>query len=424
MESYVTLLVGPVGSLKRRASQAAGLVAVTFAAAVLIGWWAGLPLLWSWASGLPATRPLAALCLAALGIALVHPGKDSRLALAVGLAVAALAALCLALVPFNVDLGIINRWLVPSTAVPGLGMATFRAASAGTIGLGLAGGSLALSRFERHRLAATVLGSASGAVAVFALLGYLTGVDTVYGSVSVSSPPLPTAAALLCVAGGIILRIGAMPVLRKSRPLWHLLVMLGFVIVAPLLLFGAYEGFRITEAQLRDARENLTIEARTLSANVDNEIMGEIERLQALAASPSLRQGDFADFRHQAEASLALRRRGNIVLIDRNMQLLVHTAVPFGKSLPRTPIPKFVERVLATGQPQVSDLFISPVTKHLLAGVIVPVEIEGERRYALAKAPEQRIFARLAAAKELPAGWRAVISDATHSIIAYFRESV
>ena len=106
------------------------------------------------------------------------------------------------------------------------------------------------------------------------------------------------------------------------------------------------------------------------------------------------------------------------------MQLLVHTAVPFGKPLPGSAVPKFVERVLATGQPHVSDLFISPVTKHLLAGVIVPVEIEGERRYALAKAPEQRIFARLAAAKELPAGWRAVISDATHSIIAYFRESV
>jgi PAS domain S-box-containing protein len=199
----------------------------------------------------------------------------------------------------------------------------------------------------------------------------------------------------------------------------HLLIMLGFVIVAPLLLFGAYEGFRIADAQLRDARENLTIEARTLSANVDNEIMGEIERLQALAVSPSLRQGDFADFQHQAEASLALRRRGNIVLIDRNMQLLVHTAVPFGGPLPGSPVPKFVERVLATGQPQVSDLFISPVTKHLLVTVIVPVEIEGERRYALAKAPEQRIFARLIAAKELPAGWQAVVSDATRRIIAY-----
>jgi hypothetical protein len=62
---------------------------------------------------------------------------------------------------------------------------------------------------------------------------------------------------------------------------------------------------------------------------------------------------------------------------------------------------------------------VSPVTKRLLVTIIVPVEIEGERRYALARAPEQRTFARLVAAKELPTGWQAVISDATHRIIAH-----
>jgi hypothetical protein len=182
----VTLFAALAGSVKRQhASQAAGFVAVIIAAAVLIGWWAGLPLLSSWGSGLPAMRPLGALCLAALGVALAHPGKESRFAFAVGLAVAALTALGLALVLFNVDLGIINRSLVPRDAVSGLGRATFRAASAGTVALGLAGGSLALNRFERRRLAATMLGGVAGAISVFALLGYLTGVDTLYGSVSV-----------------------------------------------------------------------------------------------------------------------------------------------------------------------------------------------------------------------------------------------
>ncbi len=83
-----------VRSLKRQhASQAAGLAAVTIAAAALIGWWTGLPILSSWGAGFPPLRPLGALCLAALGLALVHPGKDSRLPFAVGLAVAGLAAL-------------------------------------------------------------------------------------------------------------------------------------------------------------------------------------------------------------------------------------------------------------------------------------------------------------------------------------------
>jgi hypothetical protein len=258
----------------------------------------------------------------------------------------------LALVLFNVDLGVVNRALVPRAAVPRLGTATFRAASAGTVALGLAGGSLALSCFGQHRLAATVIGSVVGAISVFALLGYLTGVDALYGSVSVDAPPLPTVVGSLCVAGGIILRIGALPTVRKPRPLWHLLVMLGFAIVAPLPLFGAYAGYRTGEAQLRDVRENLMIEARTLSASVDREIIGEMERLQALATSPSLRHGDLAEFRRQAEASLGLRhslprprlkdeivsdpKEGAILLIDRNMQQLLNTRLPVGTPLPKT----------------------------------------------------------------------------------------
>ncbi len=416
----MTLFVGQVGDLRRqRASQAAGFAAVTIGAAALIGWWAGLPLLSSWGSGLPPMRPLAALCLAALGLGLVHPGKDSRVAFAFGLTVAALGALGLGLALFNVELGLgINRWLAPWAAVPGLGPAFFRVAVAGTLAFGLAGGSLALSRFERHRFAATVLGGVAGAVAVFALLGYLTGIDTLYGSVSVNSPPLPTAVGLLCVAAGIILRIGTVPALRQPRPLWHLLVMLGCAIIAPLLLFGAYAGIRIANAQLDQVREQLMSEARTLSAGVDREIIGEIERLQALAASPSLRQGDFAEFQRQAEVSLAMRQSGNIMLIDRNMQQLVDTWVPFGTHLEKTAVPEPVERALATGKPQVTGLFMRPVTKQLLFAIIVPVQIDGESRYALTRSPGQHALASLAAANELPPGWHAVVCDATHHIIA------
>src|SRR5258706_13649138 len=49
-----------------------------------------------------------------------------------------------------------------------------------------------------------VLGGLAGAIALFGLLGYLTGIDTLYGS-SVRPPALPTAVGLLCVAGGGIL---------------------------------------------------------------------------------------------------------------------------------------------------------------------------------------------------------------------------
>src|SRR5258706_11342491 len=69
----------------QQAGQAAGFAAVTIAAAAFIGWWVSLPLLSSWGSGFATVKPMLALCLVALGLAIMHPSKNSRLAFAVGL---------------------------------------------------------------------------------------------------------------------------------------------------------------------------------------------------------------------------------------------------------------------------------------------------------------------------------------------------
>jgi len=127
-----------------------------------------------------------------------------------------------------------------------------------TLGLGLGGnlvGGLDLFRLQLGDFAlAKLTGDRLAEPPATGLVPLCSG----YRSVSVNSPPLPTAAGLLCVARGILLCSDA--------------------IVAPLLLFGAYAGFSITDAQLRDVREGLAIEARTLSANVDREIIGITSR--------------------------------------------------------------------------------------------------------------------------------------------------
>jgi PAS domain S-box-containing protein len=211
----VTLFAGQAGGLKRQqASQAFGLAAAIIAATVLIGWWAGLPVLHSWGTAFPPMRPSAALCLGALGLALVHPGKDSRVAFAVGLVVVGIATDDLGLMLLNLDPRI-DWWLASRSAVEGSGAISLRIAKMVALALGLAGGALALGRFERHRLAATMLGSIVGTFAVFALLGYLSGIDTLYGSPSVSSPALPASVGLLCVASGIVLRIGTIAATRQ-----------------------------------------------------------------------------------------------------------------------------------------------------------------------------------------------------------------
>jgi PAS domain S-box-containing protein len=419
----VTLLVGRAGGLTgslrtQGASRVAGLAAATIAAAALIGWRIGLPLLSSWGAGLPAMQPLGAACLAALGLALVYPAKNQRFAVAAGVAVVALTASLLGAALLNVNTGI--EWLALRSPVPASGPdgPAFRLFYVGSLAFGLTGASLALSGFARYRIIATAIAALAAAVSLFALLNYLTGIDMLYGSALVASPPLPTATGLLCTALGVILRIGAMPSLRTPRPLWHLLAALGCAIILPLLLFGAYAEITIADAHIEEVRKDLVQEARTLSAEVDREILGEIERLHALAASPSLRQGDFAAFQRQAEASLALRQSGNIILVDRSLRQLVNTWMPYGSALEKAAVPEAVERALATGKPQFTDLFTGNRTGQVMFGIVVPVEIDGENRYALVRSVSQHALTEPIAADNLPPGWQAVISGASHHVLA------
>jgi hypothetical protein len=118
---YVTLFIDRARSLNRQhVSEIAGFAAAMIAAAAFIGWWVSLPLLSSWGSGFATVKPTVALSLVALGVALVQPGKNSRLAFVVGLAVAAIPALDL-LDQFGIDLGInyLNRLLVPQASLLG-----------------------------------------------------------------------------------------------------------------------------------------------------------------------------------------------------------------------------------------------------------------------------------------------------------------
>jgi PAS domain S-box-containing protein len=410
----VTLFVGQAVNLRQRASQVAGFAAVIIAATAFAGWWASLPLLSNWGPGFATVKPTTALCLAALGLTLMRPGIDSRFTFAVAFTVAAIGALDL-LGLFGIDFGIdrLNRLLVPPAAVPGP-EASFRMINGVPVALVLVGGSLALSCFER-RFAATTLSGIAGVMVTFALLSHLTGSRMLYGSVEMPTPL--TAIGMLCVVGSIVLRIGTVPAFRKPRPLWQLLIVLGCAIIAPLLLFGVYTGFRTTDAELNQVRNDLVGDAHTLSADVDRQIIGEIESLQALALSPSLRQGDFAAFQRQAEASLTYRQDANVMLVDRNMQQVVNTWVPFGTPLEKAAILEPLEMALATGKPQIASLFIVPVTQQLVLGIIVPVQIDGENGYALVRPVDQRTLASLVATDRRRPGSHVAISDADRRVV-------
>jgi PAS domain S-box-containing protein len=390
---------------RRHASQVAGFIAAAIAVIALVGWWASLPLLSSWGSA--AMKPMEAWLLAALGFALIRPGKDSRFAFVIGLA----------LVPIAVLVFTINRGLMelPQTVTLALEETSPATGSGMALAIAPVAGALALSRFERCYLVAIMLSGLGGVMAIFGIVTDLAGLISVHGSVR--PPGLPTIVSLLCIVFGIVLRIGTIPAPHKSQPLWRLLIFVACAVIAPLLLLAVYTGFRITDAQLDQTHKDLMNDARILSGEVDREIVNEIEKLEALAVSPSLRQGDFVAFQRQAEALLAFRQGGNIMLVGRSMQQLVNTWVPFGTPLEKAAIPGPVERALKTGQPQIASLLSRPTTQQLVLGIIVPVQIDGENRYALVRPVDQRALESLVATHNRQPDLHVAISDAEHRII-------
>jgi PAS domain S-box-containing protein len=61
---------------------------------------------------------------------------------------------------------------------------------------------------------------------------------------------------------------------------------------------------------------------------------------------------------------------------------------------------------------------MSSVVKQLAFAIIVPVQIDGESRYALSRSPSPQALAGLVAASQLPPGWHAAVSDGEHRTIA------
>ena len=141
--------------------------------------------------------------------------------------------------------------------------------------------------------------------------------------------------------------------------------------------------------------------ARALSVATDREARISLAILETLATSSALEADDFKAFHDLCVRTVANRRDAWIVLFARSGQQLVNSSRPFGSPLPnpfretRPPSadPRYpllplggaapVRRVLETGQPVVSDLFIALDSRRPTIGIAIPVLRDGTLSYVL-----------------------------------------
>jgi len=184
------------------------------------------------------------------------------------------------------------------------------------------------------------------------------------------------------------------------------------VVAATFLIMRSY-------TQERASLERDTVAtARALMQAVDAELTGIRSALQILALSAHLESGDFAKFYAQAQEAVRATNGHNIVLTDPGGQQLMNTLRPFGEPLPRHGNPAQLQRVLETGRPVISDLFIGGVTRSLLIGVEVPVFFNGAPSYGLAMGIMPERLGEILQRQKIPSGWLLGIFDRAGTTIA------
>src|ERR1700760_91002 len=154
---------------------------------------------------------------------------------------------------------------------------------------------------------------------------------------------------------------------RRSFGIQARLTMLAVAPALPLVALATFAILRMVDDQRTQIQQDVRQRVEDLLADVDRQISAIQAELQVLAESPSLQEGDFPAFDRQMRAALKIRGT-SIVLHDTKGQQLLSTTRPFGEPLPRATNTEMHDRVVATGQPQVSDLIMGAVLRRPILG--------------------------------------------------------
>lgn len=206
-------------------------------------------------------------------------------------------------------------------------------------------------------------------------------------------------------------------VLRRAPTIrqWLALLLAAFIVPAALaVVMLTVHGYQRERAGIE--RANLDV-ARALMQAIDRELASAQAAMLALATSPNLDRPDLRAFYGQATAVLHSRPGNVLLLLDDNLRQVVNTHRPYGAALPMHGNPAQLRRVIDSGRPAVSDLYVGPTVGRLLTSVDVPVVRHGAVVYVLSM---QYFGERLGAILErqrIPARVSATIYDSGGHII-------
>ena len=194
-----------------------------------------------------------------------------------------------------------------------------------------------------------------------------------------------------------------------SLPVRVYLVGFAVAVVIPILVFAGFLLLRYAQAERVGFERTAARTALQVAQLVDGELSGLLNAVTGLAASSNLATGDLAGF--YEEAVRYVGDREEIVLLrDFEARQFFNTQLPFGAELP-TAIPLGEEELAAfkAGQPNISNVFLSPISGEARVAVALPVRSAGRELLLAITVPTRRFHEVLARAA--PQGWLIGVGD-------------
>lgn len=196
---------------------------------------------------------------------------------------------------------------------------------------------------------------------------------------------------------------------------------LATALVLPLIALAVMLVIQAWSNQRTAIGNQLQETARALSLVADRQLGQTEYLLRALATAPSLQTGDIASFDRQARAVDATDEVW-ITLADLTGKHLVNTRVAPGLPLPTTIAPLTFAPGLAHGETHVSNLISSALQSSPVLSVVVPVNVNGQMRYALSLVMQPSFLNSALADQHLDPRWVAALIDRDQIVVARTRD--
>lgn len=203
------------------------------------------------------------------------------------------------------------------------------------------------------------------------------------------------------------------PVKSASPPtIRSRLVLLVIACVIPASLMAvALIAYNYQQERARLVRDSIAT-ARALTSAMDRELAGVQSALFALSTSPHLSSNDLRAFYNQAKEVLPNLIANNIVLVDPSGQQQINTLRSFGEPLPSNSKGQ-LHRVIETGRPDITDLFVGPASSAPILAIGVPVRRGNAVVYILSAGIFPERLSSVLNQQRLPPDWIAAIFDST-----------